>query len=67
MKTQDSIVVYDEDEGIYGDRSKTDANVWDRKPKVIDTGLLDPYGRKIKRRTKGMDPVGFIRFWEMDI
>jgi hypothetical protein len=36
-------------------------SVWDRAERTIDTGLLDASGEPIKRRLKGMDPIGFIR------
>lgn len=64
MKPKGSVVVYDDNEGIYEDRTKVESNVWDRQSEVVDTGILDPHGRLIKRRTRGMDPVGFIRFQE---
>ena len=49
---------------IYGDwsdsREPPKVDVWDRESKVTETGLLDVLGRPIKRRVKGMDPIGFV-------
>jgi len=49
---------------IYGDWSDgcepPKADAWDRESRVVETGLLDASGRPIKRRVKGMDPIGFV-------
>lgn len=36
--------------------------VYDMQAEEINTGLLDAQGKPIKRRSVGMEPIGFIRF-----